>query len=363
MHLLNYIASQMSCIATTALTLALTPLLLIWPASSIVAQGKPQAISSQNLTRLVSVRRVDFADLDGEYEVGWFAADKHASEFMILDQDMKVHRVSDAEVVRELHLVEKSPDEVIAVLDAMYLGSVPVVLYRREQNAYINQHQLDQAEEYLALFGDSERDEIIIEAIDSERRLVFLRYQMSSDGETITFDSWVAVPTQDASAPAVRVGRVPFPYVIVSSLRDGSLTVYEYSNKDRAFAVDRYALDGGPAVAGALNGNQFAWIDPRSERLNLLDLASGENRVVVDLGGQYAQFMLLTHDASAIIMVNVDFTPHVYAWDTFSGQRFDLGPYRECQRIPDMVRLSEDGASLIIGCDSGLDIWRIGQKR
>ena len=345
-----------------AFKLTMTALLLMWPASSIVAQGMAQVISAQNLSRLASARRIDYSDLDSEYEVGWFAADKRASAFMILDQDMNVYQVSEAEVVHELGLVEESPDEVIAVLDAIYLGGMPVILYRYEQNAYINQHQLDQAQEYLALFGDSGRDEIIVEAIDSDDKLVFLRYQMSSDGEMLTFDSRLGIPSQDGSAPAVRVSRTPFPYVMVSSLSDGSLTVYKYSDRNRSFAKDQYALDDGPAVAGALNGNQFAWIDPRSERLNLLDLASGENRVIADLGGAYAQYMLLSRDASAIIMVNVDFTPHVYAWDTVSGQRYDLGPYRECQRIPDKVSLSADGASLIIGCDSGLDIWRIKQK-
>ncbi len=359
MHMQDYIASQISCIATTALTLALPILLLMCSTLSIVAQDKAPVISAQNISRLGPARQIDYADLDGEFEVGWFATDKSASEFVILDRDMRVYRVWDPEAVREIHFMETSPDDVIAVLDAMYLGDIPVVLFRHERHAYINRHQLGQANEYLALFGDSERNEIIVEAIDSEGEPVFLRYQMSSDGEMLTFDSRVAMPTLESNAPAVRVGRVPFPHVILSSLSDGNLTVYRLVNSSGAFAKDQYALVDGPAVAGSLNGNQFAWIDPRSERLNLLDLSSGENRVVADLGGKYAQYLLLTHDASAIIMVNVDFKPHVYAWVAFSGQRLDLGPYRECGRIPDKVSLSGDGASLIIGCDRGLEIWQI----
>ena len=157
-----------------------------------------------------------------------------------------------------------------------------------------------------------------------------------------------------------------FPHVIISSLGDSSLSVYTYPNTFDAETRARYSLDGGPAVFGVLNGenaSHFAWSDPRSSSLNLLNLASGESRVIAELGGAYAQFMMLTNDASLIIVVNLDFTPNVFAWDTNSGQMLDLGPYRECQRIPDMVRLSADGASLIIGCDGGLDIWQITEEK
>jgi hypothetical protein len=50
----------------------------------------------------------------------------------------------------------------------------------------------------------------------------------------------------------------------------------------------------------------------------------------------------------------------VVAWDVKTGERTILGEYRECNRPqPDMTRLSEDGTTLVIGCDTGLDIWRI----
>ena len=348
----------MPCIAMKILQLAATVLLLIWPVSSILSQDTPQVISADNVSRLVSTRQIDFSRLEGNFELGWFAANVDASEILIVDRDMRVYRVSQAGQVRELPLAERSPDDVTAILDALFLYDTPVVLYRHGQNTYINQHQLGQAEDYLALFGVSERREISVEATDADGNTIFLRYQLSSAGDTLTYVGLFAFPSPDQSAPAVRIGRIAFPYLMLSSLNDGGLTVFKYSDSS-AFAEEQYALAGGPAVAGALNGDHFAWIDPWSERLNLLNLASGENRVVTDLGGSYAQYVLLTRDASAIIAVNLDFEPHVFAWNAETGRRFDLGPYRECERIPDRVSLSEDGASLIIGCDSGLDIWQI----
>ena len=124
-------------------------------------------------------------------------------------------------------------------------------------------------------------------------------------------------------------------------------------------------LENGPAVFAAVNGavgSHFAFSDPASDRLNLLNLATAENRVVAKLDGAYSQYHILTSDGSAIILVNLDFDPVIVAWDVATGRRYDLGPYRNCGRIPDKVTLSVDGAALIIGCDKGLDIWRIVEE-
>lgn len=343
-----------------------TLLLLMGSAFVSIAQDKFQEIRAENLNNLVPVAQIDFSELDGEFEVGWFAANDDASEFIIFDRDINVYRVSDQGEYRQVPLVERSPEQVLAVLDALFKKGEPTVLYLLDQHVYVNQHLLGEADEYIALFWDSERDEIIVEATAADGVSYFLRYALSTDGETLTYVGRMALPSPDDEGFTVRVGRVAFPNLIISLLDDSGLNVYKYTDAVDPPTGANYMLDGGPAVFGALNGedaSHFAWNDPRSDKLNLLDLASGQNRVVADLKGAYAQYMFLTRDASVIIVVNLDFAPHVYAWDIDSGQQFDLGRYRECARIPDMVRLSADGASLIIGCDRGLDIWRIAEER
>ena len=131
-----------------------------------------------------------------------------------------------------------------------------------------------------------------------------------------------------------------FPLVLYSSLEDGALTVYRYPNSFELRLARAYSLPQGPAVFGAVNGragSHLAWSDPASARLNLLNLETGENRAVVEIGGAYAQYLLLTADASAILIVNLEFAPEVFAWDVETGRRMELGPYRSCQRIPDKV--------------------------
>ncbi len=81
--------------------------------------------------------------------------------------------------------------------------------------------------------------------------------------------------------------------------------------------------------------------------------------LIAPLDGAFIPFMLLSFDASVAIGVNVGSEPTVIVWDTTTGERYDLGEYRACNRQPDMVRLSGDGTTLVIGCDTGLNIWRV----
>jgi hypothetical protein len=107
------------------------------------------------------------------------------------------------------------------------------------------------------------------------------------------------------------------------------------------------------------SGRYFVWGDAESTHLFLLDFETGENRLIAPLDGTYIPFLLLGVNADVAIGVNVGLEPTIVAWDTMTGERYDLGEYRTCNRQPDMVRLSRDGTTLVIGCDTGLDIWRI----
>jgi hypothetical protein len=119
-------------------------------------------------------------------------------------------------------------------------------------------------------------------------------------------------------------------------------------------------VENGPAVFGQINATAeyFAWRDPQSDFLNLLDFNTSENLIIAELNRQYVQGYFVTLSGDTILGVNVDFEPIVVAWDVTTGNRIDLGYYRQCNRVPDLIRLSRDGGSLIIGCDTGLDIWR-----
>jgi hypothetical protein len=73
----------------------------------------------------------------------------------------------------------------------------------------------------------------------------------------------------------------------------------------------------------------------------------------------YIPFLFVTPDAELVIGVHVDDEPVIVTWSLRSGLREVIGPYRHCGRPPDMVVLSENGRSLVIGCDLGIEIWQI----
>ena len=160
----------------------------------------------------------------------------------------------------------------------------------------------------------------------------------------------------------VRIGRIPLPYVVTSSL-DGIVKLWNLDTGEIVYEVDNGT--GEPSVFGNINADatHLVWRDNANQTLYLLNFETGENREIAPLNGDYAQWYFLSNDASVIIAVNLGGEPNVVVWDTETGERTNLGNYRECDRPqPDMARLTEDGSTLIIGCDTGLDIWRINQE-
>jgi hypothetical protein len=132
------------------------------------------------------------------------------------------------------------------------------------------------------------------------------------------------------------------------------LRTHELDSLPGMGAINMFGVADDPPTT-----SHFAWRDGASSELHLLDFQTGEDQVVASLGGTYIPFLLLTVGADVIIGVNVGDQPNVVAWDVGTGEHLDLGEYRSCNRQPDMVRLSRDGSTLVIGCDTGLDIWRI----
>lgn len=328
---------------------------------SLLSARADDAISADNLHRLRSAARVDFADLPGEIRLGWFEANHDASQFILFDQAGRIYRLDGAGLL-ESWSYRQQDGQLFSLIDAAFVDDSPFVLYLLDDAFYINATQLLLPGDPVALHALA--GQLAIE-VAHDGGLSFQLMDIEPDSLALTPGETLAMPGSEAGAPAVRIGRVDFPQAIISHLADGALTAYRYPEAFTAETGRRFKLPGGPAVAGAVNasGTHFAWSDPAAARLNLLDLQSGSNQVVAELNGAYAQYHLLSADASAILVVNLDFAPAVFAWDIASGLRHELGEYRACKRIPDKVALSGDGTALIIGCDSGLDIWRVGEDQ
>jgi hypothetical protein len=154
----------------------------------------------------------------------------------------------------------------------------------------------------------------------------------------------------------LRIGRIKPPTAITVT-QSGQVKRWNLETGEVTATAQLEELPGAGQVNAS--GRYFIWRDAESTSLHLLDFETGEDRGVAPLDGAYIPFMFLTSDASVAIGVNVGSEPIVAAWDTSTGERYNLGEYRACNRQPDMVRLSGDGTALVIGCDTGLDIWRV----
>lgn len=187
-------------------------------------------------------------------------------------------------------------------------------------------------------------------------RLPYVLPGVAADGieaETVPF-----APDSDPDTFA-RFGRIGAPYAVTTT-QSGRVTVW---NLERAEAIAQAQVDGLP-VFGGLNrdASALAWRDPDYTELHMLDLTTGEDRLVAPLDGTYMNYVLVTPQADVILGVHVGEQPIVAAWDVATGERIDLGAYRECSRTPDMARLSGNAAVVVIGCDTGIDIWRVAPE-
>ena len=159
----------------------------------------------------------------------------------------------------------------------------------------------------------------------------------------------------------IRIGRIA-PPLAVTVTEDGRVKRWHLETGEITAEVQ---VEGALPIYGQVNagGDRYlAWRDPMSEALHLLDFETGEDRIIAELNGTYIPFIFLTANADVIIGVYVDDEPVVVAWDVTTGEKHELGEYRSCNRAPDMVRLSRDGTTLVIGCDTGLDIWRVSDS-
>lgn len=98
---------------------------------------------------------------------------------------------------------------------------------------------------------------------------------------------------------------------------------------------------------------------PAEATLYLGDFSTGEAQPLAALQAEPTALMVNTA-GDVVLAVGLDDDPVVVAWEVATGEQTSLGTYRgDCTRLPDMVRLSGDGTTLVIGCDVGLEMWRI----
>jgi WD40 repeat protein len=325
-------------------------------------------ISASNVDQLQSTTRIDFTD-DYIIDSGWFTLSPDGSLIAVVRRDggLVMYDSISGEAV-DTFTVEGDNGEPATVLDARFHpDSRRIATINTDGEAYyVVVHETGgETERYDFPFADKMPIRVWFDDTD-ENLWIETTHQAGDAYEVLYFPlpgaesqeyQWIPSGPEEDEESFVRIGRIPAPLAITST-PDGLVRLWDLETGEITHEVQ---LDAVP-VFGRVNettGKQLAWRDPQSQTLNLLDFEQGENRVIAELGGDYIQALMLTPAADVILAVHIGDAPVVAAWEVATGEQITLGEYRACGRVPDMVQISQDGTTLVIGCDVGLDVWRI----
>lgn len=346
--------------------------LLVLVAPVQARQSDYAVITAENIQDLQSVQRLDFAAIpeDLESASGLFVMSSDASKIITFGnesgqpplsrailwgygEDLSVMSITDSSIFRAL-----SGDG--RCLYAGYQGFVEVYRLDQTEDSVVRM-ALNTPTDFvndLWLQDPAGCGNIVyVEITDMMGQTAVWQLDINQpDSPIFLYDQLFVIPNQDAAA---RVGRVPPPLALTMDF-DGHL--YRWDMNDNLLTAT--VAVGELAMFGAINqsGTHYVWLNEDYSALHLVDFESLSDREVALLGeGFYISHLRLTHNADVIIGVDPKDAPGtVSAWLVETGERIDLGPYRQCDRVqPDLVQLSRNGTTLVIGCDTGLDIWRV----
>lgn len=326
------------------------------------AQNTSQ-INADNVENLQSVIQVDFADFEATFQTGWFAMNDDGTRYLFSNGfgivfDVTVNFEDSSFTFEQIELNSLDDPVPVSIVDAVYVDDEPYILYTLNGQAMLNDLELDMQNPIALFRGIENPDTLYVEnspVITGKTDVYTYSIQ--------PLEPVAILPYAPADATdAVRIGRIPLPYVVTSTF-EGDVTLWDVEAEQTLFEVNNDTNE--PSVFGNINApaTHLVWRDNPNQNLYLLEFATGGNRYINDLAGQYAQWYFLSNSADTILAVNLEFQPIVVAWDVESGEQTTLGEHRNCERPqPDMSRLSADGTTLVIGCDTGLDIWRIVEE-
>lgn len=354
-----------------------TLIVLLLAAFPVYGQETPPVIGAENITRLKPVERITFADLPaeaGRVESGWFAVSADGRQYALLNRDNGIVLWDSTQGGYITTSMKACGDQPGAFVDGSFDrdGRYFVAVYLSGAAGYVAFHPVDESQSAGRVVCDLPASPLRVWPGDSGQAwLEFFPNDpllAPSVGLLTPGAAWDAAlipsgPENDAES-FFRVGRIE-PPLAVTATREGVVKRWNLETGEVTAEAHLNALPGIGQVSrgGDDAGRYFAWVDGPAAALNMLDFETGANRSITPLNGKSVPFLWLTSGADIVIGVNVDSELGVTAWNTATGQVYDLGLYRSCSRPPDLVRLSQNGTTLVIGCDTGLDIWRVGENQ
>lgn len=351
---------------------------LFYAALPVAAQDSP-VVTIDNLTALAPSAQIDFDNLPaevGEVLSGGFALDPSGQWLAIRNRDNAVAIFTTSGDLVDVYSIPGADGLPDTVLDSAFnragtlLASIVSDGATYTTAIRLVDQQLTALQPFplapdipLRVWFDAEEPYYWLEVtpVDPGESAYLVRLPYVLPGIAALEVESVIVPFAPDAEPDTfaRFGRINAPYAVTAT-QAGGVTIW---NLEQGEAIARAQVEGLP-VFGGLNrdASALAWRDPSYTELHLLDLTTGEDRLVAPLDGTYINYILVTPPADVILGVHVGEESIVAAWDSATGERTDLGAYRDCTRTPDMARLSGNATVLVIGCDTGIDIWRVSES-
>lgn len=335
------------------------------------------SLSAENVASLESALQIDFdgnpAEI-GSVDSGWFVLSPDGQSAAAIRQDggLVIYDTVTGEITGTYVYQVDDLSTTVIEADFSASGEEIAVLHTDGERFYVALYHLIDDELRVLPFepveteGDMPRriwldDEtrhvwLEVAAETVERYFYVARYPLP-DAEDLEVISVPSGPEMDLDS-FVRIGRIAAPIAITATFDN----LVKRWNLETGEVTAEVQLDAAP-VFGRISestGTYLAWRDPASAALSLLNFDTGENTFIAPLNGEYVQAILPGPAADVVLAVHIGDDPVVMGWDVETGEQYELGEYRsDCERVPDMVRLSQDGTTLVIGCGVGFDIWRV----
>lgn len=346
-------------------------------AVSSLAQPAFEPIAAHNLARLQSVGYVDLASLQDDIGVvtnGWLALSPDGARMALFNEANEIVVLTAEGALIDRFAVTDSEGLAVSPVDAVFdtVGTKLATLHAAGASFVVNLRDLTTTPP-TSLQREETLDAQVIPVslwFGMDRHSMWTELVGACPDEVAT-PAWAANLKADLSlhfayspvecdrTAVVRLGRITPPYAVTVS-STGDLTLFDLQRQTWVTSVP-----AGPAAnIGHLDptGRYLAWRAADSGDIHRLEFATGEDRLIAAPGEGYIQALFVGDQGDVIVAVDIDFQPVVVAWAVVGGVRIDLGEYHACDRSPDAIRMSRDGTTIAIGCDTGVEIWRISSE-
>jgi len=317
-------------------------------------------ITAENVAHLASIARIDFEGT--ALDTGWFIMNRTGTRFVSRSAtEIYLWSLDDEGHASNAPILETKPAMLTAAAftadDTLYGVLQGTETRIVKIDAALTPIRTLEGWSLMNLWADDEAlwAEAFSNDLNAQEAVLRIPYVVDEAVTALPY-----APAEDLEA-VVRIGRIAAPYTVTST-ETGRVSVWDLPTGKRLYEVN--SGSGQAVVFGAMNtlATHLTWRDGASEALYWLDLKSGENQQVERLNGDYVQWFFLTPAADVILGIDKGFSQRVTAW-IVGHNMIDLEAYQGCSRPqPDMALLSSDGTTLAIGCDTGIDIWRIRDR-